>query len=96
MVDLTGSESVEELLAEWADILRHKHLFRKCRWARFTVTYANSEVDLKKDPVTYGTQSSDAEIIRTIGEMFKRDIDARLSELEAALKTHGVTVQRPV
>lgn len=86
--------SVEHLLAEWADILRHRHGFHTSKVARFSVSYGASAEG--EDAVTYGAQSSDAELILTLAQLFRRDIDARLAELESALAEVGITVKRPV
>ena len=92
MDEFTG-ESADELLAEWADTLRHRHGFRAASVVSYAISYGTHAEG--EHAVTYYAQSNDASAILELRALFQRDIETRLAELENALTKIGVVVQRP-
>jgi hypothetical protein len=83
-------KSTEELLAEWADLLRTHSLMWQAREFYCVLRYPGHECGLWREYKVDDFDISD-EMLR----LFSKDIDARIATIEAALKERGISVQRP-
>lgn len=91
----TGKESVEELLARWADLLRSRHGIMSRSGSAYCIRYYTG-LSGKIDWQEYQCQSSDTEIINGLHALFLKDIDDCIGQVEADLAKQGVIVARPV
>jgi hypothetical protein len=85
-------ESVDGLLAQWADLLRHKDGFSRASIVHLDLRYGSDEGDL----TAYGARSDgDPDGVRAVIEFFRRDLESSLAGIEARLGAFGVVVRRP-
>ena len=85
-------ENVDGLLAQWAELLRHKERLSHASIVYLDLRYGVDEGDL----ATYGARGDhDLDGVLAVVEFFRRDIENNLTDVEARLGAFGIVVRRP-
>lgn len=80
----------DKLLAEWAELLRHRDGLTRTEYSQFLARYGEKEL-----VSVYEANWQETGLLNDFLDLFHRDVTLRIEKIEEELSTFGIMVQRP-